>query len=175
MKKFRIFFALLFILLITANTSAQGFKDAKEFKIYTDQECGYGCGMVYDPAFRTCTVNNKPVKCEYAKTTIDSKEKLFKYFGKDTALVKIHNLNGQLQESFYCTYAFVNIDTIGEYCLYYPNGTVKIKGNFSNFASNEKGEKYDMPRSLRHGSWIEFDEKGKAIQQKKYIRGKIVK
>lgn len=174
MEQFKILFTLLLTLLITANICAQGFKGAKEFKIYTDQACGYGCGMVYDPAFRTCTVNNKPVKCEYVKTTIESKEKLFKCFGKDTAFVKIHNLKGELQESFYCTYAFVSIDTIGEYCLYYPNGTIKAKGNFSNFDSNEKGEKYDMPHSLRHGSWMEYDEKGKLIRKKKYVRGKIV-
>mgnify|MGYP003864245419 CR=1 FL=1 len=176
MKPFRFIFTLHFALVITTNVFAQsGFKDAKEFKIYTDPACGYGCRMVYDPAFRTCTVNNKPIKCEYVKTTIESKEKLFNFFGKDTAFVKIYNLSGVLQESFYTTYAFVEMDTIGEYCLYYPNGTIKTKGNFANFSSNEKGDvKYELPMSFRHGAWTEFDEKGKVIRKTKYKRGKIL-
>ncbi len=175
MTLFRFCLTIIIILLTRLNLSAQGFKEAKEFKIYTDLECGYGCRLVYDPAFRTCTINNKPIKCEYAKATLESKEKLLMYFGKDTANIKIHNLNGLLIESFYSTFAFVSLDTIGEYCSYFSNGKIKTKGAFTTFVSNEKGDvSYDMPLSLRHGQWLEYNDKGILIRKHKYNRGKIV-
>ncbi|MFM7854436.1 MAG: toxin-antitoxin system YwqK family antitoxin, partial [Flammeovirgaceae bacterium] len=55
--------------------------------------------------------------------------------------------------------SFENGDYHGSFTEYFPNGKVKIKGNY----------KYDNS----DGNWLEYDEKGNLIKSENYLTGTL--
>lgn len=61
---------------------------------------------------------------------------------------------------------------IGSWIEYYPNGKVKIKGQFKENDTNDWVEIWTKGLcSVKHGMWVHYDNEGNIIGMEKYVNG----
>lgn len=168
---------------------AQSKDKIKELTFFVDPECGLYCegtggyslryknNVLIDSVFTPCKINNKPVDYKKYIANLKANRELNEIsYIRDTALIKLYDLNGNPISRFYVLKGFF-MDTVGTYIQYYPNGKIALQGKFFKYTYVEfekicKG--CDVPRSSRDQTWLVYDQLGNLKRKIKYDKGKVI-
>jgi len=64
---------------------------------------------------------------------------------------------------------------VGSFTAYYPNGKVKTQGHYRENDTDIWEPLWDNGYCIKHGTWTEYDEKGKVIKTENYNFGNLKK